>query len=130
MKSILIVLVFMGSLFASSIDWPSDYEKALKQAKVENKKVYLFITSDYCKWCREFEDTTLKDKEVLKKLKKDYILLHLSQERHTVEKRFQKLSFVPKHFFLDTEGEILYEDYGYRTEDYFTKLLEELKEKK
>ncbi|MDQ7062475.1 MAG: thioredoxin family protein [Sulfurimonas sp.] len=89
----------MSSLFASSIDWPNNYEAALKQAKAENKKVYLFITSDYCKWCREFEDITLKDEKILGLLKKDYVLLHLSKERHTIDKRFNEVSFLPKHFF-------------------------------
>lgn len=128
MKIIFIAIMMISSLFASNIDWPSNYDEALKKAKQENKKVYLFITSDSCKWCREFEDTTLQNKEIMKKLNDNYVLLHLSKERHTIDDRFNHMTFVPKHFFLKADGEKIYEDYGYRTEEYFENLLDELEE--
>lgn len=40
--------------------WTTDYSAALRQAKAEKKKVFLFFTgSDWCGWCMKF------DKEIL-----------------------------------------------------------------
>ncbi|MFT3867848.1 MAG: thioredoxin family protein [Nibricoccus sp.] len=40
--------------------WTTDYAAALRQAKAEKKKIFLFFTgSDWCGWCKKF------DKEIL-----------------------------------------------------------------
>ena len=101
------------NLSADEIKWPSDYEKALIQAKKENKFVYVFITSDSCRWCRKFEETTLQDRDIKKRLAKEYITIHLSRDRHTIPAQF-KTSPVPRHYFVDQKGEDLYNTLGYR----------------
>ena len=101
------------TLYGAEIDWPNDYNQALKDAKKEHKLVYVFITSDTCKWCRKFESTTLQDKAIQKRLYKEFVTVHLSRDRHTVPKQFQTAP-VPRHYFTDTNGKILYSSLGHR----------------
>ena len=68
------------SLLSAGADWPSDYEKALEQAKKEKKDVYLFIGSEYCKYCDKLEAEVFSKRRVMKRLKKDYVLIYLSRD--------------------------------------------------
>lgn len=127
MKAILLVMLFISTIFASGLNWSNDYKAAVKSAKEQKKDIYVFITSDYCKWCREFENVTLKDKWIMKTLNENYVLVHLSKERDVIPKGFAT-SPIPRHFFVSSSGEILFEDLGYRTVSYFYNVLNELKE--
>jgi len=109
-----ISIIFLSTLlFSANLDWPNDYDKALLQAKKENKFIYVLITSDDCRWCRKFEETTLQDKDIKKRLEEEYITVHLSRDSHKVPDFF-KTSPVPRHYFLDQEGVILYNTLGHR----------------
>ncbi len=53
MKYLLLVMALLLNLYA--IDWPSDYNKALLEAKKEKKDIYLFLGSEYCRYCEKFK---------------------------------------------------------------------------
>lgn len=125
----LISVIFLSTLlFSANLDWPSDYDKALIQAKKENKFVYVFITSDSCRWCRKFEETTLQDRDIKQRLKKEYISIHLSRDRHTIPGQFKK-SPIPRHYFLDQKGEILYSTLGHRNVELMNSFMDNTKER-
>jgi thioredoxin-related protein len=128
MKYLITFFLLTTALFSANLDWPSDYEKALTMAKKENKLVYVLITSDSCRWCRKFENTTLKNKQILDRLHKGYVLVHLSRDRHIVPKKF-KTAPIPRHYFLDENGEILYSSLGHRNEDMFNAFMDNAEEK-
>ncbi|QSZ42271.1 DUF255 domain-containing protein [Sulfurimonas aquatica] len=113
MKYFIAIAVLSISLFGANIDWPSDYKVALKEAKKQNKLVYIFITSDSCGWCRKFEDTTLQDEYIKERLAKEFISIHISREWDPVPKQFETAP-VPRHYFTDSDGEILYSSLGHR----------------
>jgi len=113
MRYILFIFLLVSSLYSANLDWSNDYEKALVDAKKENKLVYIFITSDSCKWCRKFENTTLQDKGILKRLHREFITIHLSRDRDTIPKNF-KTAPIPRHYFTDSKGNILYNSLGHR----------------
>ena len=121
MKKIVFLLLFAISLFGFDLDWSHDYDESIEKAQEDNKKIYVLITSDSCGWCRKFEKTTARDKNILKKLNKDYILVHLSRERHDIPVSLET-SPVPRHYFLANDEEVLFATLGYRdieTFDYF-----------
>lgn len=113
MKKLIILMMFTMSLFGADIDWPSDYKQALLEAKKENKLVYIFITSDDCQWCRKFEATTLQNKAIQKRLYSEFVTVHLSRDRHDIPKEFETAP-VPRHYFTDAKGTILYNSLGHR----------------
>ncbi len=112
MKYLWLVALLISSLYGGELGWSDDYEKSLKLAKVENKSVYVFVTSSTCRWCRKFEDTTLQDKEVLKKLHEKYILVHADRDMDDLPKWFD-VKRVPKHYFVTADGKEIYSFLGY-----------------
>ncbi|MEA2072904.1 MAG: DUF255 domain-containing protein [Campylobacterota bacterium] len=128
MKKIILVLLFVTSLFSADIDWPSDYQQALKDAKSENKLVYIFITSDSCQWCRKFEATTLQDKAIKERLYSEFVTIHLSRDKHDIPKQFETAP-VPRHYFTDREGNILYNSLGHRGVECFDAFMDNAQNK-
>lgn len=54
-----------------------DYEQGLAYAKSQNKPVLIDFTGHSCVNCRKMEASVWSDKEVLSRLKKDYVLISL-----------------------------------------------------
>ena len=112
MKLLLLTFFLAFSLFASATDnWLHNYDDAVKLAQKEKKNIYLFIGADVCKFCDLYKINTLSRKDVIQRLQKNYILLYLSRDRHKVPKQFQKYG-VPRHYFLNKNGKILFKSYG------------------
>ena len=122
------IIVMALALSAAELNWTSDYQQALKDAKKQDKLVYILITSDSCKWCRKFEATTLQDKAIQKRLTKEFVKVHLSRDRHTIPKQF-KTTPVPRHYFTDTKGNILYDSLGYRGVSCFDAFMDNAQDK-
>ncbi len=116
------------NLSAEEIEWSDDYDKALIQANKENKFVYVLITSDSCRWCRKFEQTTLIDMDIEDRLEEEYVTVHLSRGHNAIPAKF-KTSPVPRHYFLDSNGNILYDTLGYRDVELFNSFMDNTKER-
>jgi thioredoxin-related protein len=112
MKTLLLTFLLLTSLFASEIDsWIHDYDKGLQLAKKEHKNIYLFIGADACKFCKIFKEKTLSQKSVMDRLHKDYVLIYLSRDQHTIPDKFEKFG-APRHYFLDENGKIIFATFG------------------
>jgi thioredoxin-related protein len=125
MKYLIIITLLLTSLSAKDLNWLHDYQSALILAKMQNKDVYLFIGADECRFCDKFKDETLSNKEVIKTLREDFILLYMSRDQHQIPKRF-KTKGVPQHYFLTPEGKIILTTNGSREIPGFYMLLEEV----
>lgn len=122
--SLLSFLFLTSTLYASELNWSHDYKAALLQAKVTNKDIYLFIGADTCKFCDRFKDIALVDKDIMKKIRKEYILVYLSRDRHFIPSGF-KTKGVPRHYFIDPQGKIFHETWGDREVAGFYDVLDE-----
>lgn len=115
------------------IDGYFDYEEALAYAKEVKKPLFLDFTGHGCVNCREMEAKVWSDKNVLNRLKEDYIVVSLytddkttlpeseqfyskvlKTQVNTVGKKFQHLQAdrfgtvaQPYYVLLDTKGEVL-----------------------
>jgi len=118
MKYLLVIMLFAATLMATELHWYDEYEDALREAKKEHKLIYIFISSSQCGWCHKFEKTTLQDEAVKKELHKEFITVHLVRDFDTVPKEFE-VRPVPRHYFTDANGKILYDSLGYREVDTF-----------
>lgn len=115
MKKILIVLLFITSLFGEEIGeltFSNDYKKVMAQAKKENKRVYMLVTSDSCRWCRKFESETLADWTVAEKLEGKYLLLHIDRDADYIPSHI-KSKRVPRHYFLTPDEQVIYTFLGF-----------------
>ncbi len=128
MKYVVAMLLLVSTLFSAELGWSHDYEQTLSDAKKEHKLVYVLITSDSCRWCREFENTTLQDEQIQKKLYKNFETVHLSRDRDKIPAQF-KTAPVPHHYFTDAEGNILYSSLGHRGVECFDSFMDNAQNK-
>jgi len=125
MKYFITLFLLLSTLNSASLNWEHNYYQALYDAKVQGKNVYLFIGADKCRWCDKFKNETLSDKNVIKKLKENYILLYMSRDQHKIPNKFN-VKGVPWQYFLDSNGKILFTAQGSREIDGFYDLLDEV----
>ncbi|MFA6760292.1 MAG: thioredoxin family protein [Sulfuricurvum sp.] len=127
MRFLVGVLLSVSLLF--SLDWPSDYDDALTEAKSEKKEIYLFVSSQYCPYCERFKKEVLSQKEVIDRLKRSYVLLHLSRDFDDIPEHIETKP-VPRHYFLDEDGNVIYTTIGARSVEGFYEMLDEVDELK
>jgi thioredoxin-related protein len=125
MKTFILSLIFISSLFSFELDWINDYDKAIELAKKEHKDIYLFIGADKCPFCKKFKEQTLSQKSVIDALKKDFITIYLSRDQHHIPDRFEKYG-APRHYFLDENGKIIFDSFGFLEPAGFFTLLDEV----
>jgi thioredoxin-related protein len=125
MRYFILIAVLISSL--SALNWSSDYEAALKEAKKEKKDIYLFLGSEYCKYCDKFKEEVLIKDEVIKRLKKSYVLIYLSRDIDDIPAGLE-VKPVPRHYFLDEKGKVIYTTIGGRSVEGFYELLDEVED--
>lgn len=123
MRYFILIALLISSL--SALKWSSDYEAALKEAKKEKKDIYLFLGSEYCKYCDKFKEEVLSKDEVIKRLKKNFVLLYLSRDIDDIPEGLETKP-VPRHYFLDAKGKVIYTTIGGRSVEGFYELLDEV----
>jgi len=111
MKKILLISLFAISLFAIELPWLHDLKKAKKVAQKEHKDIYVFVGADKCRFCDMYKKEALSKPKVIEALKKHFVLVYLSRDRHKIPKDFQKFG-VPLHYFLKSDGTIYFLDAG------------------
>lgn len=117
MKKILLVVALLLSVnvFAAQIHWASSYKEALALSKKEKKPLMFIMTKSDCKYCKLLKSTTLKNKEVVKKLNKDFInyLVVTDEEGATVPYMLAVYTKgFPTIWFLDEHGQALFQPIG------------------
>lgn len=127
MKKILLFIALTYSLLASDLGWTHDYKAALAEAKKENKSIYVLLTSDNCRWCRKFENTTLQEDVIKQRLAKNYITVHLSRDTDEIPEIFETTP-VPRHYFVDNKGKIVYESLGHRGVECFEAFMDNVED--
>jgi thiol:disulfide interchange protein len=127
MKKIFIIMLFVTSLFGEKIgelNFSNDYKKVIAQAKKENKRVYMLITSSTCGWCRKFENETLPDWTVAEKLD-GYLLLHLDRDKDYLPSKYNAKR-VPRHYFLTPDEQEIMTFLGYWNIDDFKSYVDDV----
>ncbi|MDA7817768.1 thioredoxin family protein [Sulfurimonas sp.] len=122
-----ILMFSLISLLNADFDWPGDYDEALKIAKKEKKEIYLMIGSANCRFCEKFENVVLMDKDVYKNLTQDFVPLYLSKDIDDIPEGL-KTSPIPRHYFLDENGKVIESMIGYRGQECFYNILEDIRE--
>ncbi len=128
MRYIISLFIVTTALFSMDLGWSDDYKQTLKNAQKSGKLVYVLITSDNCKWCRKFEKTTLQDKEIQKRLYSEFEVVHLSRERDFIPENFETAP-IPRHYFVDAKGTILYNSLGHRGLECFDAFMDNAQDK-
>ena len=133
MKNVLILLLFSLTLFGANVDefakemgYERYYTTARLKAKKTHKPIVMILGSDYCPWCRKFENKTLQSALIKPILDKDFVVLIVDKKYDikTFPSKY-RTQFTPKVFFIDARNEnILFETAGYVKRKEFAKSLD------
>ncbi len=109
--------------FASEMKYETNYDEAVKKSKKLQKNIMLVLVSNFCPWCRKFEQRVLLKKEVNDLIQKNYIPLILNKEKDPFPKEFDT-GFTPIIHFIDYKMQKSYKNViGYNNKDEFTYIL-------
>ncbi len=109
--------------FASEMKYETNFDEAVKKSRKSQKNIMLVLVSNYCPWCRKFEQRVLLKNEVNDLIQKNYIPLILNREKDTFPKEFDT-GFTPIVHFIDYKTQKSYKNViGYNNKDEFTYIL-------
>ncbi len=110
--------------FAKKMSYETNYDKALKRAKVEKKDIMFVLVTNYCPFCRKFEKRSLSSDTVDKIVKANYIPLIINRERHDFPERFES-DRIPATYFVNYKDDTKFELHlGYRPKKDFIEYLQ------
>ena len=105
-----LVIIFTAlGLFASlasagdKINWYS-YEKGMKKANDEVKKIYINFHADWCYYCKVMKKTTFKDPAVISYLNENFVPIRIDTEKEKKLAREYKVQGLPANWFLEADG--------------------------
>ena len=131
-KLILLLLTVTGITFAGDVN----LNKLVLEAKKTNKHILVFLHITGCNYCLKMQEFTFDDEKVEAAIKKDFIFVDINVRDEGFvsydNMRVSKLKFAkeigypmyPSCLFFDENGELVYDEVGYRDE---TKFLDTLK---
>jgi len=61
----------------TDIVYYKSYKTAQEEAQKEKKYLFIVITAEHCGWCKKLKNTTLKEREIIENLARDYIAVEL-----------------------------------------------------
>ncbi len=107
-KLVLMLLLVGSSLLGDTIHWEKDFKSGLEKAKKQNKPVFFVFSRHSCKYCVLLEDTTFKDKEVIKALNKDFVSIVSFTDENDFTPKYLLTPGTPALWFLMPSGEPLF----------------------
>jgi thiol:disulfide interchange protein len=64
----------------NSIPWTVDASRAFSQARELNQPVLVFLYTDWCTYCRQMDQETFRDRELIRQMASEYVWLRLNAE--------------------------------------------------
>ena len=126
-KLILLLLTVTGITFAGDVN----LNKLVLEAKKTNKHILVFLHITGCNYCLKMQEFTFDDEKVEAAIKKDFIFVDINVRDEGLvsydNMKVSKLKFAkeigypmyPSCLFFDENGELVYDEVGYRDEAKF-----------
>jgi len=125
-------LTLVSFTFANDVN----LDKLVVEAKKTNKHILVFLHTTGCPYCERMIEFTFDDDDVSEKIKKDFIFVDMNVKDEGLVSfdnfKVSKLKFAkkigypmyPTCLFFDQNGELVYDEVGYRDEEKFLKTLQ------
>jgi thioredoxin-related protein len=136
-RLVLTLLTVVSITFANDID----LDKIVIDAKKTNKHILVFLHITGCNYCLKMQEWTFDDDRVIAAIKKDFIFVDINVRDEGLvsfdNMKINKLKFAkeigypmyPSCLFFDQNGELVYDEVGFRNEDKFLKTLQDVSSK-
>ncbi|WP_154806497.1 thioredoxin family protein [Sulfurovum lithotrophicum] len=126
-RLVFMLLTVIGIAFANDID----LDQIVHDAKKTNKHILVFLHITGCNYCLKMQEFTFDDEKVEAEIKKDFIFVDINVRDEGIVSfdglKVSKLKFAkeigypmyPSCLFFDQNGELVYDEVGYRDEAKF-----------
>jgi len=124
-------LTVISITFANDVD----LDQLVVEAKKTNKHILVFVHITGCNYCLKMQEWTFDDEMVIAAIKKDFIFVDINVRDEGLISfdglKVSKLKFAkeigypmyPSCLFFDQNGELVYDEVGYRDEKKFLETL-------
>jgi len=125
------LLTVVSMTFANDVN----LDQLVVEAKKTNKHILVFLHITGCNYCLKMQEWTFDDDKVIETIKKDFIFVDINvRDKGLVSFdgfKVSKLKFAkeigypmyPSCLFFDQNGELVYDEVGYRDENKFLETL-------
>lgn len=122
---LLVVGVAISSLTGSktesnssdSLQWSTDLNQALAEAKATNKSVFVDFYANWCSSCREMDDGTYTSPQVKEKLTQHYVLVKVDVDKNPDLSSKYQIYSLPTMVIMDFNGNEIKRIIGYQSPD-------------
>lgn len=112
--------------FAKVMRYETNYYEALAKAKITQKPLFVFMSTNYCPWCRKLENRVLSKENINNKIQNKYVPVMLNLDKKDFPKYLQQISFTPILYIVNPNNQkIEYQFVGYGNKNGFISLLNE-----
>lgn len=96
----------------SEIGWVDDLHSATRVAGQEGKRIFVKFYADWCAACKSMSQTTLRDKDVVKRLR-DFVAVKINVDKYGDLARQYGITVLPTVMVLDANGAPEHTQTGY-----------------
>lgn len=115
-----------GKLTLKGVKFNTNFTSALEEAKAQNKPVFVYARSEYCHWCKKFEEESFTNKTIIERLNENFILVSIDVDKQKYETRNFRVVGTPTEIFLGPNGTEMKRIRGYVDNGTFLKMINEL----
>jgi thiol-disulfide isomerase/thioredoxin len=110
--------------FAVQMQYETDYKTALEKAKKEHKLLMVFMSTNYCPWCRKLENRVLSRGDIDKDIKAQFVPLMLNFSEKNFPSQLNDIAITPILYIIDPLSEKIQNTFvGYNNHEAFLQLL-------
>ncbi len=107
MKTILILFLTVSIIYANHVKWQGNYDKALQQAREQNKVLMVLLIKNNCKKCKNIVQNLFTNKTYIEELNKNVIsVIVIIDNKHSFPIEMYWSNEYPTLFFVDSSNEI------------------------
>lgn len=119
-----------GKLVLKGVKFHIDLQPALETAKEQDKPVFVYVRSEYCGWCKKFEEETFTNQSVIRTLNENFILVSIDVNKQKNETRNFRVRGTPAEIFLDPNGTEIKRVPGYTDTQTFLNVINQIAKQK